>query len=294
MRETALELVHRRLRDAEGPHLAGRDELGHRAPRLLDGRLRVHAVQVVEVDGVDAEPTQRAVARIADVLGPPVPSVTVRRPVLEDETALRREHDPLAPSRERAADERLVCERAVHVGGVEVLDAEIDRPVDEARRARGLVDRGIAIGPGQPHAAEPHGEDRATRREEPPPASADDTTPVAPRFAKMAPPWRSPASRSSPEAPEASARRSCVASPPRVRGVPLGPHRGIGPERAARFAKEGLSVRGFPADARREEDQKRLVESAARDGGRLDVLVNNAGIGRFAPSTRWSRSISAR
>ena len=51
----------------------------------------------------------------------------------------------------------------------------------------------------------------------------------------------------------------------------------------ARFAKEGLSVRGFPADARREEDQKRLVESAARDGGRLDVLVNNAGIGRFAP-----------
>src|SRR5262252_3444356 len=50
-----------------------------------------------------------------------------------------------------------------------------------------------------------------------------------------------------------------------------------------RFAKEGLSVRGFPADARREEDQRRLVESAAREGGRLDVLVNNAGIGRFAP-----------
>ena len=51
----------------------------------------------------------------------------------------------------------------------------------------------------------------------------------------------------------------------------------------ARFAKEGLSVRGFPADARREEDQRRLVESAAREGGRLDVLVNNAGIGHFAP-----------
>ncbi|HEY1435193.1 MAG TPA: SDR family oxidoreductase [Thermoanaerobaculia bacterium] len=51
----------------------------------------------------------------------------------------------------------------------------------------------------------------------------------------------------------------------------------------ARFAKEGLGVRGFAADARREEDQQRLVESAARDGGRLDVLVNNAGIGHFAP-----------
>lgn len=49
----------------------------------------------------------------------------------------------------------------------------------------------------------------------------------------------------------------------------------------ARFEKEGLSIRGFAADARRAEDQKRLVESAAREGGRLDVLVNNAGLGRF-------------
>jgi NAD(P)-dependent dehydrogenase (short-subunit alcohol dehydrogenase family) len=54
----------------------------------------------------------------------------------------------------------------------------------------------------------------------------------------------------------------------------------------ARFAKEGLAVRGYAADARSEQDQKRLVETVAREGGRLDVLVNNAGIGHFAPVDR--------
>jgi 3-oxoacyl-[acyl-carrier protein] reductase len=56
----------------------------------------------------------------------------------------------------------------------------------------------------------------------------------------------------------------------------------------ARFAKEGLALRGFAADARREGDQKRLVESVAREGKRLDVLVNNAGLGHFAPVDRLS------
>jgi NAD(P)-dependent dehydrogenase (short-subunit alcohol dehydrogenase family) len=50
-----------------------------------------------------------------------------------------------------------------------------------------------------------------------------------------------------------------------------------------RYAKDGLEIRGFAADARKEEDQKRLVDSVAREGGRLDVLVNNAGLGHFAP-----------
>ena len=50
---------------------------------------------------------------------------------------------------------------------------------------------------------------------------------------------------------------------------------------AARFAADGLSIRGHAADARREEDQKRLVETVAREGSRLDVLVNNAGVGHF-------------
>jgi 3-oxoacyl-[acyl-carrier protein] reductase len=43
----------------------------------------------------------------------------------------------------------------------------------------------------------------------------------------------------------------------------------------------GRAVRGVAADARRDEDQGNLVAAAEREFGRLDVLVNNAGIGEF-------------
>ena len=47
------------------------------------------------------------------------------------------------------------------------------------------------------------------------------------------------------------------------------------------FRAEGIAARGQAADARNEEDQKALVEFVGREFGRLDVLVNNAGVGSF-------------
>jgi 3-oxoacyl-[acyl-carrier protein] reductase len=45
----------------------------------------------------------------------------------------------------------------------------------------------------------------------------------------------------------------------------------------------GSRVIGVRCDVRSEDDCRNLVETAARELGGVDLLVNNAGIGRFAP-----------
>jgi hypothetical protein len=111
---------------------------------------RVHAVLVVEVDVIDAEPAERAVDRAAHVLG-----AAVGRPVhliVVGDPELRRDHELVALAGDRLADELLVGAAAVHLGGVQEIDAELERAVDRRRR---LFLVGLAVEGGHAHAAEP-------------------------------------------------------------------------------------------------------------------------------------------
>ena len=51
-------LRDRDLREPECAHLAGVDELGDRAPRLLDGDVRIDPMEVVEIDHVGTQPSE--------------------------------------------------------------------------------------------------------------------------------------------------------------------------------------------------------------------------------------------
>ncbi len=48
-------------------------------------------------------------------------------------------------------------------------------------------------------------------------------------------------------------------------------------------AAHGLGALGIVGDVRRREDCERMIAQTVAHFGRLDVLVNNAGVGRFAP-----------
>src|SRR5262245_51208655 len=58
---------------------------------------------------------------------------------------------------------------------------------------------------------------------------------------------------------------------------------------AARAAGEvGRGARGYACDVRRHEQVATLFAAVAKDLGGTDVLVNNAGVGRFAPVAEMS------
>ena len=152
-RVRAADGLRSRLGETEMAHLALAHEVGHGADRILDRRLRIDPVLVVEIDRVDLEPLQARFAGLAHVirLAADTEALAVRPAHIAE---LRGEHDLVAPIRNGTADEFLVAADAVHVGRVEKGHAELDRAMD---RGDGLHLVAAAVELRHAHAAEADG-----------------------------------------------------------------------------------------------------------------------------------------
>jgi hypothetical protein len=132
-----------RFGKAEVLDLAFLDQVPHRACYLFDGHLRVDAVLVVEVDGFDPEPLERALSHPPDVFGTAVEHLlVVGAPELEAE--LGGDHHPAAEGLECFAHDLLVL-RAVDLGGVEEGDAALGGRPDQVDRLLLVGRRAVAV-----------------------------------------------------------------------------------------------------------------------------------------------------
>src|SRR5690349_13344099 len=154
-RMRAADRRRRRLAEAEVAHLPLLHELRHRPDGLLDRHVVVDAMLIIEVDVVDAEPLERGVAGATHVLRGAVDAEAVAL-LVADVAELRGENDLVASALDRPTDEPLVGERAVHVGGVEEVDAEVERAVN-GRDRRGFIAARVEVG--HAHTAEAEGGD---------------------------------------------------------------------------------------------------------------------------------------
>ena len=117
------------LRQAQEPDLAGPDQFAHRSHGVLDGHLGINPVLVVQVNDIHAEALQAGVAAGADVFGPAVHAQELALGIA-DVAELRGEDHLVATALDRPAHQTLVLAAAVHVGGVEEVQPQVEGAVD--------------------------------------------------------------------------------------------------------------------------------------------------------------------
>ena len=165
-RVRAADRLRRRFGQAEVPDLALPDQLADGARDVLDRDVRVYAVLIEEIDRLDAQPSQRGLRDLLDVLRPAVHAdLFAFAGRVEREPELRGDHHPVAERRERLAHELFVHERAVRLRGIEERDAALDRRPQERGHLPPV--RGRAVGGGHAHAAEPDRRDLRAAGSEP-------------------------------------------------------------------------------------------------------------------------------
>ena len=151
--------LHAGFGQAEVLHLALLNQFLHRARHVFDGHVRVNPMLIEQINRLDLEPLERAFDGLLDVLRP---AVQARRtgPIVaaaQIEPELRGDDHLLAERSERFADEFLVGERAVNLGGVEERDAAFHGGPKQCGHL--LFVLGRTVGKTHSHAAQPDGRD---------------------------------------------------------------------------------------------------------------------------------------
>ena len=120
--ERRLDLRRRPLAEADVARLALPYDLGQRLHRLVERRLEVVAVALIEVDVVGAQARERCVDLLEDLFARQSVVVGVHR-----EVQLRREDVRVAGARgQHLPEELLRAAGRVHVRGVDEVDADIE------------------------------------------------------------------------------------------------------------------------------------------------------------------------
>src|SRR5919202_560171 len=118
---------------------------------LFDRHVWVNPVLIEQVNRLGPEPLERILDRLLDVLG-----AAIQAPLAgEIETEFGGDHHLFSNGSQGFTDQLLVCEWAVHLGGVEEGDAALDGRADQSNRL--LLVCGRAEGMAQSHTAESNG-----------------------------------------------------------------------------------------------------------------------------------------
>ena len=154
------DLLGRKCGGADGPNLAGADQIGEGAQSLVDVRRRVGAMHLVQIDVVGAQPAQA----VLHLTHQPAPRGAGHVGIITHrEVGLGGEHDSVAPAAQRLADDLLRFAVRVHVRRVDEVDASVEGLMNDPYRL--LV---IRIAPGTEHhrsqAVRTHLDPRATER----------------------------------------------------------------------------------------------------------------------------------
>src|SRR5262245_40991904 len=141
-----------RFAEPEITHLAGLDQIAHRADSILNRHIHVDPMLIVQIDAIDAESLQGSITSFANILRPAVYRTRswIGRAALN--AKLRRDYYRVAQRPEHLPNQLLVLERPIRIGRIKEVDAELKSAI-ERRNRLGLIRSSVELG--HAHAAQP-------------------------------------------------------------------------------------------------------------------------------------------